>query len=65
MSAADVEKFYKQGNQEEAFESEQIMLLPLEKALHIETDDPTMWGNMAAGAKGILTLYNMYKHRFM
>lgn len=64
LSSSEVEKYYKQGSQPEAFESEQILLLPLEKALSPQMDDLNLWNKTAAGAKGVLSLYNMHKHKF-
>lgn len=65
LTAAEIESLYKQGNQIEAYESEQILLLPIEKALEAHISDLTLWNKMATGAKAVLTLYNMYKHRFL
>lgn len=65
LSASEVESLYRQGCQEEAYESERILLLPIDKALNAETNFPDIWNKMAAGAKGVLFLYNLYKHRFL
>ncbi|KAL4238646.1 UDP-sugar diphosphatase [Mactra antiquata] len=65
LSSSHVESLYKQGIQAEAYESENIMLLPVDTALMLETTQPELWSKMAAGAKGMLTLYRIYRHRFL
>ncbi|XP_052269344.1 uridine diphosphate glucose pyrophosphatase NUDT22-like [Dreissena polymorpha] len=65
LMASEVEALYSKGSQEEAYESEQILLLELNKALDAEVCDPALWRKMAVGAKAALTLYKMYWHRFL
>lgn len=65
LTAAEVKSRYAKGGHEEAYESEQVLLLPMDKALCAETSVPHIWSKMAAGAKGSLYLYNLYKHRFL
>ena len=65
LKASEVESLYKQGCQVEAYESEKILLIPLEKAVSAHTCDLDLWNKMATGAKGLLSLYNMYRHRYL
>lgn len=65
LTSKEVELTYKKGDQKEAFESERIKLLPLEEALSAHVNNPELWNKMAPGVKGLIILYNMYKHRFL
>ena len=64
LTSKEVELIYKKGDQKEAFESDRIRLLPLDEALSAHMKDPDLWNKMAPGVKGLIMLYNMYKHRF-
>ncbi|XP_053407924.1 uridine diphosphate glucose pyrophosphatase NUDT22-like [Mercenaria mercenaria] len=65
LKASEVESLYKQGCQAEAYESEKIVLLPMEKVLSAPSCDLDLWNKMTAGAKGLLSLYNIYRHRYI
>lgn len=65
LTSKEVELIYKKGDQKEAFESERIRLLPLDEALSAHVNNPVLWNKMAPGVKGLIMLYNMYKHRFL
>ena len=65
LTSKEVELIYKKGDQKEAFESDRIRLLPLDEALSAHVNDLDLWNKMAPGVKGLIMLYNMYKHRFL
>ncbi|XP_041353324.1 uridine diphosphate glucose pyrophosphatase NUDT22-like [Gigantopelta aegis] len=58
-SSQEVLFLYRQGNQAEAEESTNIMLLPLNKVLDMEEKEPEMWKTLAPSAKGCIILYGL------
>ena len=58
-SSRDVLSLYREGNQAEADESTNIMLLPLNKVEHMEKEEPEVWKTLAPSAKGCIILYQL------
>ena len=57
LDSAEVRRRYQEGNQAEAEETTNIMLVPMVDVLELQEKE--VWPNMAPSAKGCVTLYQI------